>query len=84
MGQKREKMTIKCLKLVQITQILDRICILMVFIEFQNFEIFCPIFLDFWPKNPNFFADTPKILEKKIQREIELVLGKWANWFINW
>ena len=32
------------------THNLNKKCILMVFIEFQNIEIFCTIFPNFWPK----------------------------------
>ena len=65
------------------THNLDKKCILMVFIEFQNIEIFCNI-SRFLAKNRHFFADAAKISEKGFQRKIELVLGKWFHWSINW
>ena len=51
------------------TQILDRICIQMVFIEFQKFKIFCRVFLDFWLKKNNFFCWSGKNFGKKTWTE---------------
>ena len=62
-------MTIKSKKIVQMTHNLDKKCILMIFIEFQNFEILCPIFPDFWQKTTTFFRWCGKNFGKKISTE---------------
>ena len=55
MPQKWPKMTIKWLKMVQLT---PKLVILCIYGTFMNFQIFVKIALflaDFWPKNPHFF-----------------------------
>ena len=84
MAQKWTKSAILWPKMPQITPNFDWKCIQIVSIDFQNFVNFRQFLADFWPKNRNFFADAAKISEKKFQRKIELVLGKWSNWSINW
>ena len=51
MGQKWLKMTRKCLKMVRLTPNLDKICILGVFINSQNFVKFCAFLPFFGAKN---------------------------------
>ena len=56
MGQKWPKMTIKWLKMVQLT---PKLVILCIYDTFMNFQIFVKIALflaDFWPKNRVFFV----------------------------
>ena len=65
MGQKWEKNDHRIPKNgPNMTHNLDKKCILMVFIEFQNIEIFCTIFPDFWPK-----IDISSLTQQKFRKK---------------
>ena len=66
MGQKWPKMTIKWLKMVQMTPNLAIFCICGTFMNFQNFGKIGPFLGDFWPKNRVFYAKSEKIKKRKV------------------
>ena len=66
MGQKWTKMTIKWLKMVQLTPNLAIFCICGTFMNFKNFGKIGPFLGDFWPKNRVFYAKSAKIKKRKV------------------
>ena len=76
MAQKWTKTVIFWPKMPQMTPNLDWKCILVGFIDFQNFKNFRQFLADFWPKNRHFFADSAKILQFFFRRKLYLVRGK--------
>ena len=81
MGQKWPKMTIKWLKMVQLT---PKLVILCIYDTFMNFQIFVKIALflaDFWPKNHVFSVfSAPKKKNANFTRKIYLLLQFWSDW----
>ena len=67
-------------KMFQMTSNLAKTCILVFFIDFQNFGIFHWKLADFRLKNAHFFAESAKILKTKFWRKINQVRGKCFHW----
>ena len=80
MPQKWPKMTIKLLKMVQLT---PKLVILCIYDTFMNFQIFVKIALflaDFWPKTVFFRFFGPEKKHANFARKIYLLLQFWSYW----
>ena len=86
-GQKWPKMTIKWLKMVQLTPNLAIFCICGTFMNFPNFGKIGPFLGDFWPKTAFFMLNRQKLKNGKLTHKVYRSLQFWpklSNLFYKW